>query len=115
MTVLHFKTIDTAIAENPGVQRQLLNALIWAIRCGEFGPDVKTLHSRMIMEGALSITPALLELAGDKEWVLRGALLVSYERRVLNQVADEVMLTRAAEDAQASTGQAQVARHRARL
>ncbi|MBB2981623.1 MULTISPECIES: hypothetical protein [Burkholderiaceae] len=113
--MLHFESIDTVIAENPGVQRQLLSALIWAIRCGEFGPDVNTLHSRMIMHGALSISTALLELAGDKEWVLRGALLARYERLVLNQAADEAMLTRAAEDAQESTGLAPVARHRTRL
>ncbi|MBJ9659124.1 hypothetical protein [Burkholderia gladioli] len=111
MTALALDPRETVIAENPGVRPQLVDDLIWTIRRGAFGPEVQTVYSSMVMGGTLRITPALLDLAGEKAGVLRA----QQERGVLDQVADEAMLTRAAEDALASTGQAQVSRQRARL
>lgn len=104
---------NTALyADNPGLRPRLVDDLVTILRNGAFGPDVDTISSRMLMGGTLRITPEVLELAGDKAWLFN----FQHEQVVLRQAADEAILARLAEDAQASTGQAPApARQRARL
>ncbi|MCA8148160.1 hypothetical protein [Burkholderia vietnamiensis] len=100
--------LDTIRAENPHVPARLLDDLLWTVERGAFGPDVDTAYSRALMAGTLTltITPALLDLAGEKAGILR----YPHERDLLDRTAEAAMLTTSADDAQASTGQTPVVR-----
>ncbi|MGK8203185.1 hypothetical protein ACRS8P_27750 [Burkholderia cenocepacia] len=103
--------LDTIRAENPHVPARLLDDLLWTVQRGAFGPEVDTAYSRALMAGTLTVTPALLDLAGEKAGILR----YPHERDLLDRTAEAAMLTTSADDAQASAGQAPVARKRTRL
>ncbi len=81
------------------------------MQLGAFGPGVDTAYSRALMAGTLHVTEAVLDLAGEKAGLLRYA----HERDVLDRAAEEAMLATTADDVQASTWQAWIARKRARL
>lgn len=102
---------ETVRAENPHVPARLLDDLLWTVQRGAFGPGVDTAYSRALMAGTLHVTEALLDFAGEKAGLLR----YPHEREVLDRAAEEAMLSTTADDAQASTGQASIARKRARL
>ncbi|WP_186194027.1 hypothetical protein [Burkholderia gladioli] len=102
---------ETVRAENPHLPARLLDDLLWTVQRGAFGPEVDTAYSRALIAGTLTITPALLDLAGEKAGILR----YPHERDLLDRTAEAAMLTTSADDAQASTGQAPAGRKRARL
>lgn len=103
--------LETVRAEIPHVPARLLDDLLWTVQRGAFGPEVDTAYSRALLAGTLTITPALLDLAGEKA----GILCYPHERDLLDRTAEAAMLTTTADDALASKGLASAGRKRARL